>query len=213
MADIPQWRMQGDWFDVCSCNIVCPCEFAQEPTNNHCEAVLAYHVREGAYGDIRLDDLNVIGVSLLEGNVWAGEAKVFSLGLFIDERADEHQRQALQMVFSGQAGGFMANFAKLITEVRGLEFVPISFGVADDLAYWRAEIPGKVTAFGEALSGPMTPPGARVQLHNSPGSEVGPGGVATLGKATDNRVDAYGFQWNWAGKSSKHIPFDWTGPA
>ncbi len=32
------------------------------------------------------------------------------------------------------------------------------------------------------------------------------------GKATEHRVDAYGFQWNWAGKSSKHIPFDWTGP-
>lgn len=213
MADIPQWRMQGDWFDVCSCNIACPCEFAQAPTNNRCEGVLAYHVREGSYGDVRLDGLNVIGVSLLEGNIWAGEAKVFSVGLFIDERADERQRHALQMVFSGQAGGFMANFAKLITEVRGLEFVPISFAVADDLAYWRAEVPGKVTAFAEALSGPTTPPGARVQLHNPPGSEVGPGQIATWGKATDNRVDAYGLQWNWAGKSSKHIPFDWTGPA
>ncbi|MGH7966191.1 MAG: DUF1326 domain-containing protein [Candidatus Binatia bacterium] len=212
MADIPQWQMRGDWFDVCSCNIACPCEFAQPPTNNRCEGVLAYHVREGLYGDVPIDGFNVIGVSFFEGgNIWAGEAKI-SLGLFIDERADERQRHALQMVFSGQAGGFMANFAKLISEVRGLEFVPISFEVADDLAYWRAEVPGKVTAFAEALSGPTTPPGARVQLHNPPGSEVGPGQIATWGKATDNRVDAYGFQWNWAGKSSKHIPFDWTGP-
>ena len=52
-----------------------------------------------------------------------------------------------------------------------------------------------------------------MQLHNAPGSETGPGDVVTLGKANDNRVDAYGFQWDWAGKSSKHIPFDWTGPA
>lgn len=212
MANIPPWWMRGDWFDVCSCNIACPCEFAQAPTNNRCEGVLAYHVREGAYGDVRLDGLNVIGVAHFEGNIWAGEAKV-SMGLFIDERADQRQRQALQLVFSGQAGGFMANFAKLVGEVRGLEFVPITFEVADDLAYWRAEIPGKVTASAEALSGPTTPPGARVQLHNPPGSEVGPGQVATWGKTTDNRVDAYGFRWDWAGKSSKHIPFDWTGPA
>ena len=34
-----------------------------------------------------------------------------------------------------------------------------------------------------------------------------------LGKATAHQVDAHEFQWNWAGKSSKHIPFDWTGPA
>jgi hypothetical protein len=70
-----------------------------------------------------------------------------------------------------------------------------------------------VVAAAEALSGPTTPPGARVQLLNPPGSEVGPGQVATWGKATANQVDAHGFQWNWAGKSSKHIPFDWTGPA
>jgi hypothetical protein len=169
-------------------------------------------VREGVYGDVRLDGLNVLGVSHFEGNIWAGQAKV-SLGLFIDERAGGPQRQALQMVFSGQAGGFMANFARLINEVRGIEFVPISFTVADDLAYWRAEIPGKVVAAAEALTGPMTPPGKRVQLLNPPGSEVGPGQVATWGKTTKNQVDAYGFRWDWAGKSSKHIPFDWQGPA
>lgn len=212
MSDIPQWWMRGDWFDVCSCDIACPCEFAQPPTNNRCEGVLAYHVREGVYGDIRLDGLNVLGVSYFEGNIWAGQAKI-SLGWFIDARADEPQRQALQTVFSGQAGGFMANLAGSIGEVRGIEFVPISFAVADDLAYWRAEIPGRVRAAAEALTGPTTPPGKRVQLLNPPGSEVGPGQVATWGKTTTNQVDAYGFRWDWAGKSSKHIPFDWRGPA
>src|SRR5258708_31291610 len=92
MADIPQWWMRGDWFDVCSCNIACPCEFAQPPTNNKCEGVLAYHVREGAYGEVRLDQLNVLGVAQFTGNIWAGEAQV-SLGLFIDERANDAQRQ------------------------------------------------------------------------------------------------------------------------
>jgi len=211
MADVPQWWMKGDWFDVCSCNIACPCEFAQPPTNNQCEGVLAYHVREGVYGDVRLDGLSIIGVSRFEGNIWAGQANV-SMGFFIDARADERQRQALQMVFSGQAGGFMAGLAKLINEVRGIEFAPISFEMADDLAYWRAEIPGKVTAAAEALTGPTTPPGKRVQTLNPPGSEVGPGQIATWGKTTNNLVDAYGFRWDWAGQSSKHIPFDWKGP-
>jgi hypothetical protein len=174
--------------------------------------VLAYHIREGAYGDLRLDGLNVLAVGQFDGNIWAGEARL-TLGLYIDARADGRQRDALQQVFSGQAGGFMATFAALVGEVRGLEYVPITFAVADDLAYWRAEIPGKVVAAAEALSGPTTPPGACVQLLNPPGSEVGPGQVATWGKATANQVEAYGFQWNWAGKSSKHIPFDWTGPA
>ena len=210
--NVPEWSLRGDWFDVCSCDIACPCEFAQAPTGNHCQGVLAYHVREGKYGDTSLGGLSVIGVSEFEGNLWAGEGR-WAVGLYIDERADEAQREALQMIFSGRAGGFMAKMAALIGELRGVEFVPIRFEVADDLAFWRAEVPGKVDAAAEALSGPTTPPGARVQMLNAPGSEVGPGQIATWGKATADAVDAYGFRWDWKGKSSKHIPFDWTGPS
>jgi hypothetical protein len=107
----------------------------------------------------------------------------------------------------------MGLFAELVGEVRGLEFVPIKFELAKDLARWRAEVPGKLKAVAEALTGPTTPSGARVQLHNAPGSEVGPGQVMTWGKTVDNEVDAFGLRWSWSGQSSKHIPFDWTGPA
>jgi hypothetical protein len=212
MAEIPRWWMKGNWFDVCSCTVPCPCGFAQAPTNNRCEGVMAYHVREGAYGDTRLKGLNVIALVTFTGNAWARENPV-SLGIFMDQRANEPQREALQMVFSGRAGGWMGVFAELVGEVRGLEFVPITFQVAEDLAYWRAEIPGRLKAYAEALSGPTTPPGARVQLLNAPGSEVGPGQVVTWGKAMTNEADGFGFHWSWAGRSSKHIPFDWTGPA
>jgi len=209
-SDLPQWHVAGDWFDVCRCDIPCPCEFAQPPSDNWCEAVLAWHVREGIYGDVRLDGLSLIAVGSHEGNLWTGEGKL-SMGLFIDEQADERQREALQMIFGGQAGGFPAELAKSIGEIRGVEFVPIEFEVADDLAYWRATIPGKVEAAAEALTGPTTPEGQRVQLLNSPGNEVG-SGVATWGRATSNRAEAFGWNFEWDGKSSKHIPFDWSGP-
>jgi hypothetical protein len=75
----------------------------------------------------------------------------------------------LQMIFGGQAGGVCG-------------------------VYWRAEIPGKAVADAEALTGPMTPPGQRVQLLNPPGSEVGPGTVATWGRATADRVEGFGFK-------------------
>jgi hypothetical protein len=107
MADIPTWWMKGDWFDVCSCNVPCPCGFAQAPTNNRCEGVMAYHIREGAYGDVVLDGLNVIATVTFEGNAWAKENPV-SIGIFMDERANDAQREALQRVFSGQAGEPMA---------------------------------------------------------------------------------------------------------
>ena len=48
--------------------------------------------------------------------------------------------------------------------------------------HWSAEIPGKVVAKAEALSGPMTPPDKRVITLNPPGSEVGLDAVATSEK-------------------------------
>lgn len=210
MADIQQWTLKGDWFDVCKCSIPCPCTFAQPPTTGDCEGVLAWHIRQGNYGDVRLDGLNLIGVSAFEGNVWAGAKAV--MGLFVDERADERQRRALDIIFGGQAGGWPRFFSQVIGEFRGVEYVPIEFEVAADLAYWRADIPGRVGAKGEALTGPTTLPGQRVQTVNPPGCETGPGGVATWGTATIARAEGFGLKFEWSGRSSKHIPFDWSGP-
>ena len=165
----------------------------------------------GKLGDVRLDGLNVVALGNFEGNIWAGEAKPV-IGFFIDERADDGQREALQTIFGGEAGGWPGDFASMVAEVRGIEYVPITFEIADDLAYWAAEVPGKATARAEALTGPTTPPGQRVQVHNPPGAEVGPGQIATWGRATANHADAFGFAWEWDGRSSKHFPFDWSGP-
>jgi hypothetical protein len=173
--------------------------------------VLAYHIKKGHYGDTSLDGLNLLGIGGFKGNIWEGATKATG-GFFFDERADQKQRDALQTIFSGKAGGFMAQFAKMFGDVRGIHYAQIRFEVADDLSYWRAEIPGKVIAKAEALTGPTTPPGKRVQTLNPPGSEVGPGTVATWGRAVSNEVDAMGFKWEWNGRSSKHIPFDWSGP-
>ncbi|MGF9760360.1 DUF1326 domain-containing protein [Microvirga sp. 0TCS3.31] len=211
MSTVPEWQLVGDWFDICSCDIPCPCEFAQAPTNNACQGMLAWHIRNGHFGAIQLNDLSLLALAAFEGNIWAGETKAL-MGLFIDEKADEQQREALQSIFSGQVGGWPASFAAIIGEVRGVEFVPITFEVAGDLAFWRAEIPGKVMGRAEALTGPTTPPGQRVQTINPPGSEVGPGQVATWGRSTEVRTEGFGFRWTGESRSSKHIPFDWSGP-
>lgn len=211
MTEVPQWHATGDWFDVCSCDIPCPCEFAQPPTDNVCQGVLAWHIREGDYGTVPLGGLSVVAIGDFEGNIWSGETKS-RMGFFFDERATADQRHALQTIFGGKAGGWPAGFADLIGETRGSEFAPIRFEMSDDLAFWRVEVPGRVRAAADALTGPTTPPGARVQLLNPPGSEVGPGGVATWGKGTALDVDVFGYRIELVGTSSKHIPFSWSGP-
>ena len=210
MADVPQWRLAGDWFDVCRCRVPCPCTFAQAPDEDECEGILAWHINEGSYGDVSLDDLTVVAVGGFEGNIWAGEAKNSKMGFFIDERADQSQRDALQTIFGGDAGGWPAGFAELIEEVLGIEYAPIDFELEKGRA-WSVEVPGKARGRAEALVGPTSPETA-VTVHNAPGAEIGPGQVATYATASEDEVDAFGFKWSWPGRSSKHFPFEWSGP-
>src|SRR4051794_41938568 len=106
MAEVQGWRLIGDWFDVCRCRVPCGCTFAQPPDEGECNGILAWHIREGNYGDVTLDGLNVVMVGSFEGNLWTGEAKNSAAGFFLHERADERQREALQAIFAGQAGGW-----------------------------------------------------------------------------------------------------------
>src|SRR5262245_43021345 len=113
MAEVPSWRLSGDWFDVCRCRVPCGCTFAQAPDDGECNGILAWHIREGNYGDVPLDALNVVGIGSFEGNIWTGEATNSAMGFFIDERADDRQREAIQSIWSGEAGGWPAGFAQL----------------------------------------------------------------------------------------------------
>jgi hypothetical protein len=212
MSGSERWRLTGDWFDVCRCRVPCGCTFAQAPDEGQCDGILAWQIREGHYGDVTLDGLNLVAVASFEGNIWAGDTKA-AIGFLVDERADDRQREALQTIFGGQAGGWPAGFAELIGDMRGWETAPVDIDIADDLARWRVEVPGKASGSAEALSGPTSPSeGARVQVHNAPGAEVGPGQVATYATAAQDEVEAFGFKWSWPGRSSKHFPFDWSGP-
>ena len=80
--------------------------------------MLAWHIREGHYGTVRLDGLNLLALAAFEGNLWVEDVKA-RMGFFIDERSDAQQREALQMIFTGQAGGWPAEFASKIGETRG----------------------------------------------------------------------------------------------
>ncbi len=152
----------------------CACTFAQAPDEDECDGILAWHVNEGNYGDVKLDDLNVVAVGSFEGNIWAGEAKNSRMGFFIDERADESQREALQAIFGGDAGGWPAGFAELIEDLLGIEYAPIDFEIADDLTSWRVEVPGKARGRAEALSGTDQFPTLRSRFTTRPAPRSAP---------------------------------------
>ena len=213
MAQIPDWQIAGDWFDICKCAVPCPCTFAQPPTTGECDGVLVWHVNRGHYGETRLDGLSLVAIGGFRGNLWSGKATDSRLALIFDSKADARQREAMQMIFGGQAGGKPAEILGIwgAPEIVGVESAPIEFELEPSLAHWRVRVPGKLEARAEALTGPTAAPGERVQTINPPGSETW-GRVATWAVSAGDRVNAFGFSWVRNGNSSKHIPFDWSGP-
>lgn len=214
MSGVPDWHIRGDWFDNCSCAIACPCTFAQPPDNGVCDFVLFWNIVEGRYGDTPLDGLSIVRVGRFTGSLWGNEARGQS-GVFVDERADEAQTEAMMTIFGGKAGGFPAVFSGLLIEREqvGVERAKISFEVAPDQSRWGVDIVGRVKAWAEALTGPTSTPGEYPRMSGAPGSETGPGPqLVTWGKSTVCEVDAFGFRHSWTVSSAKHIPFDWSGP-
>jgi hypothetical protein len=204
------WRLKGDFIDFCKCAVPCPCTFGRPPTEGDCDGIIGFRFREGNYGDVDMGGVNVIALARFEGNIWDPDVRA-DMGMIIDESTSEEQRESLQALFGGQAGGWLQLFAEnMVGAMLGMEVAPIELEIDDDLESWRVRIDGKVEGGAELLTGP-TSGGERLAVHNPPGSEVGPGqGPATYGIATTDTVDAFGLNWEWSGRSAKHIPFEWS---
>src|SRR5438876_6944643 len=141
MADV-QWHLSGDYFENCSCSIVCPClvsaapPLTSRPTEGFCNVPLIFHIESGRYGDIVLDGLNVLVILHAPGVMADGD---WSLAVYIDQRANDEQTEALAAIFTGTAGGPMAAFAPLISKNLGVSMVPITFRIEVKALF--AEIP------------------------------------------------------------------------
>src|SRR4051794_27074814 len=68
---VPNWRLAGDWWDLCNCAIGCPCNFGSDPTLGYCEGVLTWLIRGGNYGNLTITkDLAVVLIIHWQGNVF-----------------------------------------------------------------------------------------------------------------------------------------------
>ncbi len=208
MSQIPKWSIKGDFIDSCNCNVVCVCNFpGSPPTDNHCRGMGVIHVREGRYGDVRLDGLTALFVSDFgEGIPWQTKWRA---GFIIDAKGNSEQRQALQTIMSGQAGGPPKILAGFFEKVLGIEFAPIDFYHKSD--GWGLSVGGKsrIEVTTDALKDER---GNVTQIHNAPLLEVGHPATITSGRARASKIDAFGFRWDFTGQSSKHEPVDWRGP-
>jgi hypothetical protein len=101
------WHIEGDYFESCNCEAICPCRMVGgvpggRSTYGICMGVLSWLVREGHADGVDLGGLAAAFVIRYDddepGSPW-------SFVVHVDERGSEEQREALASILTGKLGG------------------------------------------------------------------------------------------------------------
>jgi len=204
------WQISGDYFENCSCAVVCPClisaaaPLTSRPTEGVCDVALIFHVDKGSYGGTALDGLNVALAVHTPGVMADGN---WSVAAYIDERADDKQTEALGAIFTGAAGGPMAILAPLIGKTLGVKKVPIRYKI--DGKKRSAEIPSVLHMAVDPL--PTAHPSG--EMWANVGHPVSPDKLALAVGAAGNTFSDYGMRWDNSGKNGHYAPISWSSAA
>lgn len=97
-----EWHLDGTIIIACNCDYGCPCNFNAPPSRGKCEGGWVWKIEEGAVGDVRVGGLAMAVYADWPGAIHDGGGKAVA---WIDERADEQQREALTRLLRGRLGG------------------------------------------------------------------------------------------------------------
>jgi hypothetical protein len=132
MAATPalKWMMKGQVVIACNCDYGCPCNVNVRPTTGKCEGGWTWSIEKGAFGDVALDGLAIGQYANWPAAIHEGDGVAVS---FIDERANDSQREALATLLDGHAGGPWAIFRGTYRELHGPRFVRYAVDAATKL--------------------------------------------------------------------------------
>ena len=101
------WSVSGSYLESCNCEAICPCRrvdgvMGGRSSEGICLGALSWRITEGHADGAALDGLGVVLACRYsddeEGSPW-------SFVLYVDERGDAPQREALEAIFTGRLPG------------------------------------------------------------------------------------------------------------
>ena len=200
------WQIQGQYMETCNCAYLCPCivtNLTGKPTEGGCKAVIGMQIEKGQKDGVRLDGLAFAVVVSSPGPMADGDMTV---GLIVDERADQQQTDAIAAISTGAAGGPMAVLAPLVGRVAGVEKRPIRFDSQGMTFVFKAGELVEQACEGVAS---MADPNVPIYLDNT-GHPAN--AKLALAKATRSSFHAFGIDWeDFSGTRNGHFaPFSWS---
>jgi hypothetical protein len=142
-AELEPWHLRGTYLESCNCEAICPCRSiggreGGRSTYGVCLGALSWAIEDGSAGAVPLDGLGVV-LALRYDDDEPGSPWDFRL--FVDDRADEDQRRALEAIFLGRLGGapteqfpWVFKASRLI----GVEAAPIEIEHSETRGWFRA---------------------------------------------------------------------------
>jgi hypothetical protein len=177
------WRFTADEMATCNCAWGCPCQFNALPTHGRCEALVALRIREGHYGQTRLDGLAFASAYWWPGAIHEGNG---ISQLAIDERATPDQRAALVEINSGRQGGTMFEiFASVTPTMLDPIFAPIHFESDQERRVGKLDVPGLGQFRAEPIRNPVTGEEHRARIDLPNGFEYK---LAEMANCVENRA-------------------------
>jgi hypothetical protein len=169
------YHLEGRLLEVCNCNVLCPCWIGEDPDNGTCDTIVAWGIDQGTINGVDVGGTVIAAVAHVPGNILEGNWRA---AIFIGDQASPKQQEALLDVYTGKAGGPVADLAKLIGEVVSVERAPIRFTVQEgkgeleigknyyaELEPYRGAMGGLTTLSDTVFS---TVPGAPVFVGKAP---------------------------------------------
>jgi hypothetical protein len=204
----PSWHVNGQYYETCNCDFVCPCipgQLAVKPTKGSCTVAMAFQIGQGRHGTISLDGLGFIVLLLTPEEMGKGN---WSVGVIVDARASAEQRDAITAIASGSAGGPMAALSPLVGTFLGVESASIRFDRTG--TEWSVSADKLVDMSARPAMG-INPEATEPLYLDNTGHPAA--NRFALAHAVKSRVDALGVSWtDMSGKNhGQFAPFSWRG--
>ena len=200
------WSIEGRYFENCSCEVVCPCtaSLALGADYDYCRVALVFHIDSGEVDGVDVSGLTVVPVA--ESGKYMHEGN-WRLGLLMDEAASDEQAEKLGGVFSGQLGGPMEALGPLVSEMLGVERVPMQFSSENGHHKVTVGDIGQVEVDDVVPFGVESGEPAKLADIFHPAATT-----LTIAKATEvSGISAFGIDATNAGKSGFSTRFAWSG--
>ncbi|HXV36514.1 MAG TPA: DUF1326 domain-containing protein [Myxococcota bacterium] len=199
------WKISGELVLSCNCDVFCPCVISlgrAQPSHGVCHTWWGLHIESGHAGEQSLDGLNVAVLMDIPGPLAEGK---WSVGLYIDERANDAARDALTAILSGRAGGTTGWFAIMVAELLGVKRVPIEFKAAG--RGWTLQIPKIIDGTIEPIEGADGAGATRIA-----NTKYWMGPSVTVCRSIRSRFRDWGRNWELSGGSAEYAQVEWQGP-